>query len=231
MKYRHIFFDLDHTLWDFETNARESLSDLYQTLQLQQKGIHDFDEFYERYSHHNHRLWEKYTRGEIKQDELRWKRMWLALVDHKLADETLARKMAVDFLHILPTKNNLFPHTREVLQYLTNKNYALHLVTNGFEEVQHNKLRNANLTTFFQVVTTSEASNSLKPQREIFEYALREAGAKREESIMIGDNPEADIQGGNNAGMDTILVNHTGLTTNVQPTYTVSHLQELEQLL
>ncbi|MFN5424354.1 MAG: HAD family hydrolase, partial [Bacteroidota bacterium] len=134
MKYRHIFFDLDHTLWDFETNARESLSDLYQTLQLQEKGIHDFNGFYERYSHHNHRLWEKYTRGEIKQDELRWKRMWLALVDHKLADESLARKMAVDFLHILPTKNNLFPHTREVLQYLTNKNYALHLVTNGFEE-------------------------------------------------------------------------------------------------
>jgi len=231
MKYRHLFFDLDHTLWDFETNARESLADLYQILQLQEKGIADFKGFYERYSYHNHRLWDKYTRGEIKQDELRWKRMWLALVDYKLADEALARKMAVDFLQILPTKNNLFPHTREILQYLTDKKYALHLVTNGFEEVQHNKLKHAGLSNFFQVVTTSEASNSLKPQREIFEYALREAGAKREESVMIGDNPEADIQGGINAGLDTILVNHTGLTTPIQPTYTVTHLQELETLL
>jgi putative hydrolase of the HAD superfamily len=200
-------------------------------LQLQEKGIADFKGFYDRYSYHNHRLWDKYTRGEIKQDELRWKRMWLALVDYKLADEMLARKMAVDFLQILPTKNNLFPHTREILQYLTDKKYALHLVTNGFEEVQHNKLKHAGLSDFFQVVTTSEASNSLKPQREIFEHALREAGAKREESIMIGDNPEADIQGGINAGLDTILVNHTGLTTPIQPTYTVTHLQELETLL
>jgi putative hydrolase of the HAD superfamily len=231
MKYRHIFFDLDHTLWDFETNARESLADLYHALDLQEKGINDFTGFYERYSFHNHRLWEKYTRGEIKQDELRWNRMWLALVDHKLADEALARKMAVDFLQILPTKNNLFPYTREILQYLTDKKYALHLVTNGFEEVQHNKLRNANLHTFFQVVTTSEASNSLKPQKAIFDHALREAGATTNESIMIGDNPEADIQGGMNAGMDTILVNHTGIETSIQPTYTITHLQELEQLL
>jgi putative hydrolase of the HAD superfamily len=231
MKYRHIFFDLDHTLWDFETNARESLSDLYHVLQLQEKGISDFEGFYERYSFHNHRLWEKYTRGQIKQDELRWKRMWLALVDHKLADEALARKMAVDFLQILPTKNNLFPHTREILHYLTDKKYALHLVTNGFEEVQHNKLRHAGLTDFFQVITTSEASNSLKPQKAIFDHALREAGATTTESIMIGDNPEADIQGGMNAGMDTILVNHTGIETSIRPTYTITHLQELEQLL
>lgn len=230
MKYRHIFFDLDHTLWDFESNAKESLFELYEKLHLNQRDIHDFNAFYTRYSHHNHRLWEKYTRGEIKQDELRWKRMWLTLLDFKLADEALARKMAIDFLQILPTKNNLFPYTREILSYLTNKHYSLHLVTNGFEEVQHNKLKHANLSSFFKVVTTSEASNSLKPQKEIFEHALREAGAKKEESIMIGDNPEADIQGGINAGLDTILVNHTGLTIEIQPTYVVSHLQELEPL-
>ena len=100
MKYRHLFFDLDHTLWDFETNAKESLLDVFTTLSLKERGVPDFDSFFTRYSYHNHRLWDKYTRGEIKQDELRWKRMWLALVDSKIADEPLARKMAVDFLEV-----------------------------------------------------------------------------------------------------------------------------------
>lgn len=230
MKYRHLFFDLDHTLWDFETNAKESLHDIFTSLSLQERGIPHFDPFFTRYSYHNHRLWDKYTRGEIKQDELRWKRMWLALLDFKIADETLSRRMAVDFLEVLPTKNNLFPHTVEILQYLTEKNYLLHLVTNGFEQVQHNKLKHANLSKFFKVVTTSEASNSLKPHKEIFLHALREAGAQTTESIMIGDNLDADIRGGMNAGLDTVFVNHLGVTTEMQPTFTVTHLQELENI-
>jgi putative hydrolase of the HAD superfamily len=230
MKYRHLFFDLDHTLWDFETNAKESLLDVFTTLSLKERGVPDFDSFFTRYSYHNHRLWDKYTRGEIKQDELRWKRMWLALVDSKIADEPLARKMAVDFLEVLPTKNNLFPYTVEILRYLQEKKYALHLITNGFEEVQHNKLKHANLSDFFRVVTTSEASNSLKPNKDIFYHALREAGALIEESIMIGDNLEADIQGGMNTGMDTVFVNHIGAVAHITPTYTITHLQQLEDI-
>src|SRR5476649_2361702 len=123
MKYRHLFFDLDHTLWDFETNARQTLAELYEVNTLQAKGIPDFDRFFERYSYHNERLWDRYTKGFIKQDELRWKRMWLALLDFKLADEVLSKQLAVQFLDYLPTRKSLFPYTVEILTYLKEKNY------------------------------------------------------------------------------------------------------------
>jgi len=231
MKYRHLFFDLDHTLWDFEANAKQTLSDLYESNELQKKGISDFSLFFERYSYHNERLWDRYTKGFIKQEELRWKRMWLALLDFKMADEPLSKQLAVQFLEQLPTKKELFPYTIEILTYLKEKNYRMHLVTNGFEKVQYHKLQNANLHVFFEEVITSEASNSLKPNKEIFDYALEKTGATVKESIMIGDNQDADIQGGINAGMDTIFVNHLKVTPHVKPTYTIYHLKELEDIL
>lgn len=231
MKYKHLFFDLDHTLWDFEANAKETLQELYDSNQLAQKGIGNFDAFFERYSDHNTRLWDKYTRGQIKHEELKWKRMWLALLDFKIADETLARQMAVQFLDILPLKKNLFPYTVEILTYLRDKGYQLHLITNGFDATQKSKLENALLSHFFVEVITSEASQSLKPHKEIFDYAISKCGACCEESIMIGDNLDADIQGGINAGMDTVFVNHLGIEPYIQPTYVIYHLKELEEIL
>ncbi len=231
MAYKHLFFDLDHTLWDFEMNTKETLQDLYALNALKERGINDFDIFFSKYSHHNHQLWDKYTKGLIKQDELRWKRMWLTLLDFKIADEVLAKNIAVQYLDILPTKKNLFPYTFEILDYLKNKGYIMHLITNGFENVQYNKLRNSNLTNYFVEVITSEASNSLKPNKEIFEYALQKSGATLEESIMIGDNLDADIQGGINAGMDTIFVNHLKVEPHIHATYVIHHLKELENIL
>lgn len=231
MKYRHLFFDLDHTLWDFEANAKQTLLDLYHSNELQYKGVPDFELFFERYSYHNERLWDRYTKGFIKQEELRWKRMWLALLDFKMADEPLARQMGVQFLDLLPTRKILFPYTIEILQYLQNKHYRMHLVTNGFEKVQYAKIQHAKIDSFFDQVITSEASGSLKPNKEIFDYALSKTGASIEESIMIGDNLDADIQGGINAGMDTIFVNHLNVSPHVQPTYTIYHLKELENIL
>lgn len=231
MQYQHLFFDLDHTLWDFETNAKQTLRNIYATNELEAKGIPDFDQFFERYSFHNERLWERYTKGFIKQDELRWKRMWLAMLDFKLADEPLSRSLGVQFLEQLPDQQSLFPYTIEILQYLKDKQYKMHLVTNGFENVQHNKIRKSNLHPYFEQVITSEASGSLKPNKDIFEFAFQKAGAKADESIMIGDNQDADIQGGINAGMDTIFVNHLNVTPHVQSTYVVYHLKELENIL
>jgi putative hydrolase of the HAD superfamily len=230
-KYKHLFFDLDHTIWDFEMNAKETLHDLFLENKLIERGVADFNDFFEKYSYHNHRLWDKYTKGLIKQDELRWKRMWLALLEYKIADDNLSRKLSVDFLDLLPTKKNLFPYTVEILDYLSNKNYVLHLVTNGFETVQYNKINNSNLAQYFKEVITSEASNSLKPNKEIFDFALQKTGALLNESIMIGDNEDADIQGGINAGMDTIFVNHLQVIPHVKATYTIHHLKELEQIL
>ncbi len=227
-RYKHLFFDLDHTLWDFDTNARETLTEIYTLFNLHHRVTAPFQEFYRAYLHHNEVLWDLYHKGSITADELKWKRMWRTLLDFRIGDEPLARDMSARFLEILPTKKNLFPHTKEILDYLVQKKYVIHLITNGFEKTQWSKLNNSELGRYFTHVITSEASNSLKPKKEIFEYAIRTAKTSLNESIMIGDNPEADIQGAINAGMDSVLVNHINAVTTLKPTYTVRHLKELE---
>ena len=221
MKYTHLFFDLDHTLWDFESNARITLTTLYEDLNLQARGVHDFELFYRNYLVHNDRLWERYRKGFIRQDELRVKRMWLSLLDFKIADDELSKKMSIQFLELLPTRTTLFPHTLETLRYLQEKNYELHLITNGFEKVQHSKLKHSGLAPFFIEVITSEGSNSLKPNKEIFDYAFMKTKALPEKSIMIGDTLEVDILGAKNAGIDQVFVNHTGTDIKAEATYTV----------
>ena len=229
-KYQHLFFDLDHTLWDFEANAKETLQHLCLLNALEEKGVTDFEFFFKRYCYHNELLWQRYTNGSIKQDDLRWKRMWLSLLDFKIADEALARSLAVQFLEQLPNRKNLFPYTVEILQYLKSRDYTLHLITNGFENVQHNKLSNSNLGDYFEEVITSEKANSLKPNKEIFEFARQITGAETDESVMIGDNIDADIKGAMNAGFDTVFVNYLKIETDVKPTYTIYHLKELEDI-
>lgn len=231
MKYRHIFFDLDHTLWDFDANARSSLEQLYVELNLFERGVHDFDLFYKNYLRHNEKLWRRYRKGYIKQEELRLKRMWLALLDFRIADDALAREMSDLFLQLLPTRTILFPDAREILQYLTHKGYHLHLITNGFEKVQQSKLANSGLRPFFKEVITSESSNSLKPQKEIFEFALHKAGAIASESLMIGDALDVDVLGAMNVGMDQVHVNYNGAEQDIVPTYTIKTLKELEAIL
>jgi putative hydrolase of the HAD superfamily len=229
-KYQHLFFDLDHTIWDFEMNSKETLAELYDQNNLIQKGITDFEEFFARYNEHNNRLWDRYHKGFIKQDELKWKRMWLTLLDYKIADEALSRQMGHEFLTILPHKKNLFPYTFEILDYLTEKQYDLHLITNGFEATQQKKLANSKLDGYFKEMITSETSNSLKPHKDIFDYAFTKTKALPERSIMIGDNLEADIQGGINAGIDTVFVNHINALPHIKATYEITHLKMLEDI-
>ncbi len=134
------------------------------------------------------------------------------------------------FLTILPTKSKLFPHTKEVLDYLANKNYRMHLITNGFDAIQAGKLENSKLTEYFEQVVTSERSNSLKPNREIFQFALSESNAEKDESIMLGDNQDADIKGAADFGMDTVWVNHIAAEQKVNSTYTVTDLKQLLEI-
>jgi putative hydrolase of the HAD superfamily len=230
MNYRHLFFDLDHTLWDFDANAMETLADVYKDLDLQTAGINDFDLFCKHYLHHNAVLWDRYHHGYITAEELKWKRMWRTLLEFKNGSEELAKKMSGYFLEVLPTKQNLFPYTHEILQHLKEKEYKLHLITNGFEKTQWRKLDNSKLGQYFEEVITSETSNSVKPNKEIFEYALNVTGALLYESIMIGDNLDADIKGAMNAGMDAVFVNHLRIETEVKPTYIIYNLKELEDI-
>lgn len=156
--------------------------------------------------------------------------MWLSLLDFKIADEVLARDMSIRFLDLLPTRTILFPYASEILQYLTKKNYQLHLITNGFEKTQHSKLKYSGLAKYFKEVITSEICCSLKPNREIFDYAFEKTGAKPWESIMLGDSLEVDIIGAMRAGIDQVFINHHNITTEIQPTYTVTSLKELEEI-
>ncbi len=229
-KYRHLFFDLDHTLWDFEANARVTLLELYQKMQLDKRGINDFDLFHKNYLDHNEKLWERYRNGFIKQEELRLKRMWLALLDFKIADDLLAKEMSVQFLDLLPTRTILFPYAIEILEYLTDKKYELHLITNGFEKTQHSKLKYSGLDKYFKEVITSEGSSSLKPNKEIFDFALKKTGAKTSESIMLGDNIDVDILGAMKAGIDQVFINHLNIAIDIKPTYVVGSLKELEEI-
>ncbi len=228
--YKHLFFDLDHTLWDFDTNAKNTLQEIYIEFGLKEKVTPVFDDFYKKYLYHNEILWDKYQKGKISADELKWKRMWRTLLDFKIGDEPLSKDLSARFLDILPTKKELFPYTNEILNYLIGKNYQLHLITNGFEKTQWSKIRNSGLDKYITHVITSEGSNSLKPKKEIFEFALQKAKATLQESIMIGDNLYADIQGAMNAGMDSVFVNHINVTTSIIPTYIITHLDQLEDI-
>ena len=231
MKYKHLFFDLDHTLWDFDSNAKETLIEVYRLFKLDEKEVYPFEDFYTIYLKHNSILWDRYNNGFITSEELKWRRMWRTLLDFKIGDELLAKQISTKFLDILPTKKMLFDYAIEILEYLAGKKYSLHLITNGFEKTQWSKVTNANLAKYFTHIITSEKSNSLKPAKEIFEYAIKKAGANLHESIMIGDNPDADIQGAINAGMDNIFVNYAGTVITLLPTYTIYKLQDLEDIL
>ena len=230
MKYKHLFFDLDHTLWDFDANAKIALTEMYSFFNLASLQVAPFESFYQHYLHHNQILWDRYHNGFITSEELKWKRMWRTLLEFKIGDEKLAKEISENFLEILPIQKGVFPHTFEILDYLTEKNYQLHLITNGFERVQWSKLNNSGLNKYFDHVITSEASNSLKPKKEIFDFALRKTGALVSNSIMLGDNLDADILGAINFGMDSVFVNHLKVATELQPTFIITHLKELENI-
>lgn len=227
--YKHLFFDLDHTLWDFDKNSEGTLRRLYHEYDLNSRGITDFDALYKSFNVHNDRLWDRYRNGYIKREELRWKSMWHMLLDFKVADTPLSHEISTAFLEILPTQTILVPSAKEVLDYCKDR-YQMHLITNGFETTQRLKLQYSGISRYFSQLITSEKSNSMKPHPEIFEYALNATGAKPEESIMIGDAIDIDILGAINAGWDTVYYNPMKLPHLRKPTYEITHLEELMKI-
>lgn len=228
-KYKHLFFDLDHTLWDFDRNSEMTLRGLYDEYDLASLGITDFDQFFRTYNAHNDRLWERFRSGFIRREELRWKRLWYTLLDFKIGDTNLAYELSAAYLELLPTQTLLLPHAKELLEYCKD-NYTMHLITNGFETTQWQKLQFSGIAGYFNEVITSEKSNSLKPHKEIFEYALNATGATATESIMIGDAIDIDILGAINAGWDQVYFNPKQLPHNRKPTYEIQQLNELMEV-
>ncbi len=230
-QYKHLFFDLDHTLWDFERNSELTLERLYNEYNLGQYNIPGLAEFVAAYNLHNDVLWERFRKGYIKREELRWKRFWLTLLDFKIADTALAHELSIAYLEILPTQTALMPHAKELLEHCHSKGcYTMHMITNGFEATQRLKLQFSGIASYFTHIITSEKSNSMKPHADIFEYALKAAGASPEESIMIGDALEIDILGAINAGWDQVYYNPAKAPHTRKPTYEVHQLADLIQV-
>ena len=218
-QYKNIYFDLDRTLWDFEKNARDAFHDLYRDYDLG-AFIPSLDMLVRSYHKHNERLWEEYRMGRIKKDFLRVYRFQLVLNDYNVRNNKLAAQLSKNYLDIAPLKTNLIPHTKSVLQYLSEK-YSLHIITNGFKEVQSLKLQNSGIIQFFEKVITSDNAGAQKPKEAIFEYALSTANAKKKESLMVGDDLEVDILGAKKFGLDQVYFNPDKKPHNQSLTYEI----------
>lgn len=226
-KYKHIFFDLDHTLWDFDLNSANTMKRVYDELHLQAQGIPNFDEFLVKYNVINQIMWDKFRKGHIRREELRWKRFSMALLEYKITDTNLAHEMSSAYVEILPLQTELMPHAKDVLDYCKDK-YTMHLITNGFDLTQKMKLQYSGISSYFTEIITSERGHSMKPHYGIFDYALKATGADIAESIMIGDALEVDVLGAQNAGWDQVYYNPAKLEHTQNPTYEVSCLSELK---
>jgi putative hydrolase of the HAD superfamily len=229
-QYKHLFFDLDHTIWDFDKNAEEALHELYVQYGLKELGLHSPDLFIETYTRHNHRLWAEYHIGKITKAELREARFKQTFLDLGLHPEVIPVGFEEAYVKLCPTKTNLFPDAHEALQYLHSK-YILHLISNGFQESTELKIRGTSIGGYFQNVIISEVVGVNKPDKAIFEHALGLAGAVKNESLMIGDSLEADVYGALNFGMDAIYFNPAGLDRPEDVPVQITHLKELTLML
>ena len=229
--YKHVFIDLDDTIWDFHLNAKNSLHTAFNNLGLD-AHFESFEYFFQLYLKRNHELWDLYGKGEISKTTLQAERFRYPLLQAGIESEELGKKMGEMYLKLLPERTILIPHARELLDYLSAK-YTLTIISNGFMEVQHRKLKNSNIAHYFAHVVLSEDVNVLKPDRKIFDFALKLNDAKAEESIMIGDIFQADVIGAKNAGIDQIFFNRhkRELNENETATYIVNSLEEIFEIL
>jgi putative hydrolase of the HAD superfamily len=228
--YKHLFFDLDRTLWDFDTNSDETLQEILVKYDLALLGITSLELFKGKYSGINKMLWSLYLEGEIIKEKLNLQRFNLTLEAFGIRNMMLANAMADDYVEMSPLKTNLFPHAMETLEYLYG-HYKLHIITNGFDEVQFKKLERSGMKRFFDKVVTSEEAGAMKPKEKIFHYALNKAEAIANESLMIGDEIEIDLLGARAVGLDQMFVNHHGKIHEESFTFEVKSLIEILDIL
>jgi putative hydrolase of the HAD superfamily len=242
--YKHLFFDLDGTLWDLHRNTRAAMAELFARY-----GEHiahlDFELFFQRYHHHNNHVWSLYRQDKIKKDELRYVRFERAFADvNHTSSSQFIDQFSLDFLEVAPRQPLTVEGTHELLAHCKGR-YQMHIITNGFIEVQGHKMKAASLEGFFQQIVYSEHVGVRKPHPDIFRYALENAGASAEESLMIGDDWEADILGARNYGIDQAYLctaeaeqnklnashGNDPVRHNYKPTYTLHSLRELIDIL
>ena len=223
---KHIFFDLDHTIWDFDRNAEETLMELFEQYNLPALGLTSPQNFIQTYTENNHFLWAEYHLGKITKEQLRAQRFSKTFIQLGLKPDLVPHQFEEDYVRISPTKTNLFEGSEKVLAYLQKK-YSLHIISNGFKETTLIKMSLSGLNPYFKNVIISEDVGVNKPDKAVFEYALNKAGAQKEESIMVGDSIEADVRGAQNFGMQAIFFNPLNREKPADVLWQITHLEEL----
>ena len=222
-----VFFDLDHTLWDFEKNSALTFAKIL-------KDNHvpvDYSKFVVNYVPINHEYWELFREEKITKEELRYGRLQKTFESLEVSiEQSLIEILSEEYLTVLPKNNHLFEGAFEILEYLQSK-YNLHIITNGFQDVQNHKIKNSNLTPFFKTITNSESAGVKKPNPRIFEFALQQANTTKEQSVMIGDCINADVKGALNFGMDAILFSQNNTLTIDENIKKIHHLLDLKSYL
>ncbi len=227
MDIKHVFFDLDHTLWDFEKNSNLTFEKLFKTHNVEL----NLQDFLTEYVPINFQYWKLYREEKVSKEDLRYGRLKETFdnLNFSVTDD-LIHLLSEEYIHVLPSNNHLFEGTIELLEYLHPK-YELHIITNGFEEVQNLKLEKSGIEKYFNSIITSESVGVKKPNPKVFKYALDKANAKADNSIMIGDNLEADIIGAIQCGITSIHFNLENLKYSDKKYISVSHLLEIKQYL
>jgi len=222
-----IFFDLDHTLWDFDKNSILAFDKIFKT----QHPTIDVNQFIEIYAPINQACWKLYQVDKMTHEELRYQRLKKSFdaLRYKISDDEIDR-IAFDYIEFLPDNNLLFDGAIEVLDYLYPK-YKLHIITNGFAEVQQRKMYHSGLVNYFQTITNSEMAGVKKPHRNIFKYALSLADVPKENTIMIGDCIDADVRGAMAFGMQAILFDEKEIHSPEEEIIVIKHLLELKNIL
>lgn len=228
---RHIFFDLDNTLWDHRKNAVLTLEELFQRKEISDKYNILFNEFHAKYDEINEDLWVKIRDGIIDKDFLRKHRFYDTFLHFGIDNEELAQYFEKHFLDEIINFNELIPQTIEILEYLKEKGYQLHVVSNGFHEVTNRKVEKSGLKKYFETVTSAEDAHAMKPDERIFEYSLNLANAEKSESIFIGDDWVADVKGAQNFGLDIIFFDALKEDKSEEGLKTVQNLEEIKNFL
>lgn len=229
-KYNFLLFDLDHTLWDFEKNSNETLSQLFYEYGLDLLLKVDLNTFLIRFKENNYKVWKEYESGKIDKSILRQKRFNDTLLSFRIQNNQLAQNISEKYLSIAPYKTNLIPFAKELLDNIYTK-YEMIIITNGFEDVQKIKMEQTGLNKYFKKIISSDTCGYKKPEPSIFKLALNNLNGTRKESLMIGDSYHSDIWGAMQFGIDQAYLNPAYQKHKYQPTYSIRCLSELSVLL
>lgn len=231
MKYKSIFIDLDDTLWAFTENARDTFEDMYHQYRFE-RYFQSFDHFMKLYTPKNLELWDLYGRHEISKDELNARRFSYPLLQVGVDDPALVKAYSDGFFAAIPYKRKLMPHAMEALEYLSGK-YRLYILSNGFRELQEQKMRSAGILHYFRKIVLSEDIGAHKPFPAIFNFAMSATQSEFRTSLMIGDNWKNDVAGARDVGMGQgyYCPDAEPSVLDFQPTFLLRDWKEIKKVL